>query len=202
MAAVPVAALAHASAPPPTPNAVSAKPVSVIASDEALGRPGDRPSRSDPPSTVPDPTTTVPPTPSTAARVPSKPTLYKAAPRATTAPTVRRAPSTTRQVPRTTTAAPKAKPTSTSAPSAAPTGSTQSGGATWYDAAPPGTCAHRTLPKGTVVHITDVANGATATCTVQDRGPYVDGMIIDLAKDVFSRMAPLSSGVIQVRISW
>ena len=51
-----------------------------------------------------------------------------------------------------------------------------------------------------MVHITDLANGATATCTVEDRGPYAGGLIIDLAKDVFSRMAPLSTGVIQV--SW
>src|SRR2546430_1537795 len=76
----------------------------------------------------------------------------------------------------------------------APTGRSQSGGATWYDAAPPGTCAHRTLPMGTVVTIRS-QSGATATCTVSDRGPFADGMIIDLAKDVFSKLAPLSQGV-------
>jgi rare lipoprotein A len=91
-------------------------------------------------------------------------------------------------------------PSSSSAP--APSGRTESGGATWYDAAPPGTCAHKTLPKGTVVTITDLSTGATAQCTVADRGPYADGMIIDLAKDVFTKLAPLSQGVIQVRISW
>ncbi|MBV8303174.1 MAG: hypothetical protein JOZ04_03115 [Acidimicrobiia bacterium] len=98
--------------------------------------------------------------------------------------------------------APKPAPTSES-PGAgtAPQGRTQSGPATWYDAAPPGTCAHRTLPMGTVVTITS-ASGATATCTVDDRGPYADGAIIDLAKDVFSKLAPLSQGVVQVTISW
>jgi rare lipoprotein A (peptidoglycan hydrolase) len=45
-------------------------------------------------------------------------------------------------------------------------------------------------------------SGATATCTVSDRGPFADGMIIDLAKDVFSKLAPLSQGVVQVTISW
>src|SRR5207253_11087857 len=85
---------------------------------------------------------------------------------------------------------------------AAAAGNARAGGASWYDAARPGTSAHRTLPKGTVVHITDLSNGATATCTVEDRGPSVEGLVIDLAKDVFSKMAPLSTGVIQVRISW
>jgi rare lipoprotein A (peptidoglycan hydrolase) len=206
MAAVPVVALAHASPPPSTPQATaSATPISVIA---ALGRPArDRASRSDTTERIPDPPTTVPETSTTTARAAAKPTLYRAAPRVATtvAPMPRRVTTTSRP-------APKAAPASSAAPSsstaprptsaAAPSGNTQSGGASWYDAAAPGTCAHRTLPKGTVVHITDVSNGATATCTVSDRGPYVDGLIIDLAKDVFSRMAPLSTGVIQVRITW
>ena len=37
---------------------------------------------------------------------------------------------------------------------------------------------------------------------VSDRGPFVDGLIIDLAKDVFSKLAPMSQGVVQVTISW
>lgn len=213
MAAVPVMALAHASAPPATPRAaLTARPIAVVAGDEAaLGhRPVDRASRSDTVETTTTvPPTTLPPTTTTGARQPYKPTLYAAAPRTAPQPTVRRTPPTTRPVsaarpaagtPTTRPASPSsaAKPTA----SAAPTGNSQTGGASWYDAAPPGTCAHRTLPKGTVVHITDVANGATATCTVEDRGPYVDGLVIDLAKDVFSQMAPLSTGVIQVRITW
>ena len=64
------------------------------------------------------------------------------------------------------------------------------------------TAAHRTLPFGTLVTITNLSTGATATCTVEDRGPYVDGLVIDLAKDVFTKLASLSTGTIQVRISW
>ena len=98
--------------------------------------------------------------------------------------------------------APKpASGSSGSAASTAPSGRTQSGGATWYDAAPPGTCAHKTLPMGTIVTIRS-SSGATAQCRVSDRGPYADGMIIDLAKDVFEKLAPLSQGVVQVTISW
>jgi rare lipoprotein A len=78
---------------------------------------------------------------------------------------------------------------------------TEDGPASWYGA-PAGTCAHQTLPFGTVLSIRDVDNGRTATCTVEDRGPYLDGRIVDLAPDVFAQMAPTAAGVINVEISW
>jgi len=77
----------------------------------------------------------------------------------------------------------------------------ETGPASWYGAAP-GTCAHQSLPFGTVVTIVNLATGATATCTVDDRGPYEGGRIIDLARDVFAKLAPTSEGVINVRITW
>ncbi len=77
----------------------------------------------------------------------------------------------------------------------------QVGGASWYQFRP-GTCAHRTLPKGTVVTVTNRANGRSAICRVADRGPYIDGRIIDLDHSVFSAIAPVSAGVIQVRLEW
>jgi uncharacterized protein YabE (DUF348 family) len=84
-----------------------------------------------------------------------------------------------------------AKGTAAPAPSA-------SGSATWYGTGPgPGTCAHLSLPFGTVVTITNRETGATAQCRVQDRGPETwTGHIIDLAPDVFRRLAPLSQGVL------
>ncbi|GAC1380357.1 MAG: hypothetical protein NVSMB4_09330 [Acidimicrobiales bacterium] len=101
--------------------------------------------------------------------------------------------------PTTTRPQPAAAPTS---PAPANTQHSQSGPASYYDEAPSGTCAHPTLPFGTVVSIVDTDNNRTASCTVQDRGPYAGGRIIDLARDVFMRMAPTSAGVINVRISW
>jgi rare lipoprotein A len=106
--------------------------------------------------------------------------------------------STTAKPAPTTTAPPKPAP----APAAAPEGNSQSGKASWYEAAPAGTCAHRTLPKGTIVTVTHTGNGKSVTCRVADRGPYVDGWIIDLSKDTFSQLAPTSAGVIPVRITW
>lgn len=203
MLAVPVLALAHVAAPPSsTPAHVSSSGgiALVTASNGLDGGPSvdNRASRTDAnltPATTAAPTTTAP----TAARAGvRRTTTVPRAPRTTTP--VHRTTPTTRPAAKATPPAAKPRPSSSAAP--APSGNSQSGGGTWYDAAPPGTCAHQTLPKGTVVHITDVDTGATATCTVEDRGPYASGMILDMAKDVFSQMAPLSQGVIQIRITW
>jgi resuscitation-promoting factor RpfB len=99
-----------------------------------------------------------------------------------------------------TTAAPPPETTTTTV-APPPASGSDSGGATWYRTYS-GTCAHRTLPRGTIVTITSVATGATATCRVADAGPFADGRIIDLAQDVFVQLAPLSTGVVQVTISW
>jgi len=77
----------------------------------------------------------------------------------------------------------------------------QSGDATWYRRSGL-TAAHPTLPLGTVVRVTNLANGRTVTVTIDDRGPWGEGRIIDLSDDAFARIASLSEGVIRVRIRW
>jgi rare lipoprotein A len=42
------------------------------------------------------------------------------------------------------------------------------------------TAAHRELPLGTVVEVTNRRNGQKVLVRINDRGPYVDGRIIDL----------------------
>jgi len=42
------------------------------------------------------------------------------------------------------------------------------------------TAAHRTLPFGTKVHVTNKKNGRTVVVTINDRGPFVRGRVIDL----------------------
>ena len=86
-------------------------------------------------------------------------------------------------------------------PPPAPPRPSQTGPASWYGA-PAGTCAHPSLPLGTLVTVTNLANGRTTTCRVEDRGPYQGGRIIDLSESTFSQLAPPASGVIEVRISW
>ena len=99
----------------------------------------------------------------------------------------------------TTTTRPRSTTTSTTSTTAA--SNTQTGGASWYDWHP-GECAHQTIPKGTTVTVTNLANGATTTCVVTDRGPYAGGRIIDLDRGTFDQIADSSQGVIQVRITW
>lgn len=75
------------------------------------------------------------------------------------------------------------------------------GKATWYDA--PGlTAAHPWLPFGTVVRVENSANGKYVNVVIRDRGPYGPGRIIDLSDNAFARIAPLSKGIVYVRIRW
>jgi rare lipoprotein A len=41
--------------------------------------------------------------------------------------------------------------------------------------------ASRTLPLGTTAKVTNVETGKTAIVTIEDRGPYVDGRLVDLS---------------------
>jgi rare lipoprotein A len=42
------------------------------------------------------------------------------------------------------------------------------------------TAAHRTLPFGTKVRVTNKNNGRSVVVTINDRGPFVQGRVIDL----------------------
>jgi rare lipoprotein A (peptidoglycan hydrolase) len=143
-------------------------------------------------------TTTTPPPPPTTVAVARKATVTTVRARPATTTTARPRPATT------TTAAPKAapEPRRDAAPPTTTEPNSQSGKASWYEAAPPGTCAHRTLAKGTIVTVTATSSGKSVNCRVADRGPYVNGWIIDLSKDTFAALAPLDAGVISVRLTW
>ncbi len=80
---------------------------------------------------------------------------------------------------------------------------TQVGEASYYTFAPGDglTAAHPWLPFGTVVTVENLANGKTVTVVINDRGPF-GGRIIDLSVEAFRRIAPLSQGVCQVRLTW
>lgn len=75
------------------------------------------------------------------------------------------------------------------------------GMASWYGA-PPGTCASPYLPFGTKVSLVNLNNGAQTVCIVADRGPYLDGRILDLSTWSFSQLESTYIGVIPVRASW
>jgi rare lipoprotein A len=60
------------------------------------------------------------------------------------------------------------------------------------------TAAHRTLPFGTKVRVTNIANNKSVVVKINDRGPFIDGRIIDLSRSAFSEIADLDLGIIEV----
>jgi rare lipoprotein A len=60
------------------------------------------------------------------------------------------------------------------------------------------TCAHRELPFGTVVKVTNVANGKSVRCVVNDRGPFVAGRDIDLSYAAAREIGLRSTGPVTV----
>ena len=64
------------------------------------------------------------------------------------------------------------------------------------------TAAHRTLPLGTKVKVTNVANGRSVTVTVNDRGPFAAGRIIDVSKKAAKKLDMVNAGVANVKISY
>jgi rare lipoprotein A len=62
------------------------------------------------------------------------------------------------------------------------------------------TAAHKRLPMGTKVRVTNLENGKSAVVTINDRGPYIEGRIIDVTKGVASKLGFLNRGVVSVQI--
>jgi rare lipoprotein A (peptidoglycan hydrolase) len=61
-------------------------------------------------------------------------------------------------------------------------------------------CAHRTLPFGTIVSVENLSNGRSVLLRVVDRGPFVDGRIIDVSLRAAREIGLLSTGVAKVRV--
>jgi rare lipoprotein A len=62
--------------------------------------------------------------------------------------------------------------------------------------------AHKTLPLPSIVEVTNLENGKTLRVRVNDRGPFVDGRIIDLSKEAAQRLGFLAKGVTRVRVRY
>ncbi|TPG52417.1 septal ring lytic transglycosylase RlpA family protein [Roseomonas nepalensis] len=60
--------------------------------------------------------------------------------------------------------------------------------------------AHRTLPFGTQVLVTHLGNGRSAMATVEDRGPFIRGRIIDLSPRLAERLGMKTEGVAPVEV--
>jgi beta-lactam-binding protein with PASTA domain len=75
------------------------------------------------------------------------------------------------------------------------------GDATWYSYFP-GRCATWYLPKGTRIAVRDLATGKVVHCIVTDREAAHGNRVVDLSETQFAQLAPLSKGVVVVRVSW
>ena len=62
------------------------------------------------------------------------------------------------------------------------------------------TAAHRTLPLGSVVRVTNVKTGHSAIVRITDRGPFVEGRILDLSLAAAKKVDVWQPGTATVRI--
>lgn len=62
------------------------------------------------------------------------------------------------------------------------------------------TAAHRTLPLGTRVAVTHLESGRSVEVRINDRGPFVDGRIIDLSFAAAKQLGMIGPGTGPVRI--
>src|SRR5262245_24810615 len=62
------------------------------------------------------------------------------------------------------------------------------------------TAAHRTLPLGTRAMVTNLANGRSVEVRINDRGPFVDGRVIDLSYAAARTLGMVGPGTAHVRI--
>ncbi len=78
-------------------------------------------------------------------------------------------------------------------------GGSQEGFASWYSSDGL-VAAHRSLPMGSVVRVVAADTGKAVNVRITDRGPWVDGRVIDLSDDAFQRLAPLGKGTVKVKV--
>lgn len=62
------------------------------------------------------------------------------------------------------------------------------------------TAAHKTLPFGTVVRVRSEVNGKEVDVRINDRGPFVDGRVIDLSQAAARALGMLQLGVKKVTL--
>jgi rare lipoprotein A len=62
------------------------------------------------------------------------------------------------------------------------------------------TAAHKTLPFGTRVRVTNHNTGRSAVVTINDRGPFVRGRVIDLSRAAASSVGMIGSGLARVTL--
>lgn len=62
------------------------------------------------------------------------------------------------------------------------------------------TAAHRTLPLGSIVRVTSLSSGQSVMVRITDRGPFIEGRIIDLSQAAAKKIGLIQRGTGQVRV--
>jgi rare lipoprotein A len=62
------------------------------------------------------------------------------------------------------------------------------------------TAARRTLPLGSRARVTNLENGKSVEVTINDRGPFAEGRIIDLSRGAARVLDMVKSGIARVRV--
>ena len=62
------------------------------------------------------------------------------------------------------------------------------------------TAAHLSLPFGTKVKVTNLSNNKTTLVVINDRGPFIEGRIIDLSKSAAQQLDFIPLGVVEVKV--
>jgi rare lipoprotein A len=99
-------------------------------------------------------------------------------------------------------------------PPAPAVGAAETGAASWYGYPYHGrraangeifdmeklTAAHRTLPFGCWVEVENLVNGKKVQVRITDRGPFVEGRIIDLSRAAARQIEMIGPGIVKVRV--
>ena len=90
----------------------------------------------------------------------------------------------------------------------------QRGVATWHDPSGSGRhtasnrlwsggeliAAHRTLPLGSKIRVVNLSNDRSVVVEIRDRGPYLQGRIIDVSRRAAKELGLLETGIAKVRL--
>lgn len=62
------------------------------------------------------------------------------------------------------------------------------------------TCAHKSLPFGTNIRVTRLDNKKSVVVRVNDRGPFIDGYVVDLSRKAAETIGLIRDGVTKVKL--
>jgi rare lipoprotein A len=62
------------------------------------------------------------------------------------------------------------------------------------------TAAHRTFPLGSIARVTNVESGESVIVRITDRGPFIEGRVIDLSRAAAEKIGLIRKGTGEVRV--